>query len=84
MGLLGQPRHPRVRIAVIEAIDIIRGAGKAAGVNAFDPADATDYARAGAQLLGIGADVSLLAQGATALLDRVQVSGQPSLEPTQR
>jgi 4-hydroxy-2-oxoheptanedioate aldolase len=83
MGLLGQPRHPTVRVAVIEAINTIRAAGKAAGVNAFDPADATDYARAGAQLLGIGADVSLLAQGAIALLDRVQVSGQPSVQSTQ-
>ncbi|MFJ3779019.1 HpcH/HpaI aldolase/citrate lyase family protein [Streptomyces sp. NPDC090075] len=82
MGLLGRPRDPRVRSAVLGAIETVRAAGKAAGVNAFDPDDAMAYAEAGAQLLGVGADVTLLAQGATALLERVTVPGRTSAGTT--
>jgi len=84
MSLLGQPQHPTVRDAVFEAIDVIRRAGKVAGVNAFDPADAIAYARRGAQLIGIGADVTLLNQGAKTLLNRLRAETPQTPQPTQR
>ncbi len=40
------------------------------GVNAFDPAVAEDYLRAGAAFVLVGADVALLARGSEALAAR--------------
>lgn len=67
MGLLGQQSHPDVVAAVEHCIEAGHAAGKLVGVNAFDPALARRYAAAGADLISVGADVTLLAQGSTAL-----------------
>lgn len=44
MGLIGQQTHPDVVSAVKESFAAVTAAGKPAGVNAFDPSTARDYA----------------------------------------
>lgn len=70
MGVLGSQTHPDVVDAVRRTFDAVRAAGKPVGVNAFDPAVAEDYLRAGAAFLLVGADVALLARGSEALAAR--------------
>jgi 4-hydroxy-2-oxoheptanedioate aldolase len=60
MDLIGQQTHPDVVAAVEYCIAIGRRAGVPVGVNAFDLA-------AGASFILVGADVTLLAQGSSAL-----------------
>ena len=70
MGLLGQPAHPDVRAAVLEAIGRVRKAGRFAGV--LTPVE--DFAKAclaeGAAFVSVGNDLSLLARGSEALRKR--------------
>lgn len=70
MGLLGQQNHPEVEAGVLRAIEAGRAAGKPVGVNAFVPADAERYMRAGASFVAVGADVAILARQTEALVDR--------------
>ncbi|GAB3161821.1 4-hydroxy-2-oxoheptanedioate aldolase [Myceligenerans halotolerans] len=70
MGLIGQQTHPDVTGAVLRTFEAVRGAGKAVGVNAFDPAMADHYVTAGAHFVLVGADVVLLARGSEALAER--------------
>ncbi len=70
MGLLGQPAHPDVRVAVLDAIRRVRKAGRFAGV--LTPVE--DFAKAclaeGAVFVSVGNDLSLLARGSEALRKR--------------
>ena len=70
MGLLGSSSHPEVIATVEAAIRTIAATGKAAGVNTFDEVLAQRYADAGATILTVGADVTLLAKGASQLAAR--------------
>ena len=70
MSLLGQQNHPDVVAAVESVIMAGRAAGKAVGVNAFDPSVADRYVAAGAAFVLVGADVTLLARSSEALADR--------------
>jgi 4-hydroxy-2-oxoheptanedioate aldolase len=67
MGLLGQQTHPDVAAAVRRTFAAVRAAGKAVGVNAFDPAVARAYLDAGATFVLVDADVALLARGSERL-----------------
>jgi 4-hydroxy-2-oxoheptanedioate aldolase len=69
MGLIGQQSHPDVTDAVLRTMAAVRAAGKAAGVNAFDPAVARRYLDAGAAFVIVSADVTLLARGSEALAE---------------
>lgn len=69
MGLIGQQTHPEVVAAATSAFAAITGAGKPAGVNAFDPTAAHNYVEAGASWVLVGADVALLARGSEQLAD---------------
>jgi 4-hydroxy-2-oxoheptanedioate aldolase len=53
MGLAGQPEHPAVVAAVDQAVDTIRGAGRAAGV-LTTPATVDKYLERGALYLYVG------------------------------
>lgn len=75
-GLLGQPRHRDVQSAIDRAIPAIRAHGAAAGVNAFDLGDARRFGRLGARLLGVAADVTILARGAGDLLTRLRADDE--------
>jgi len=67
MGVIGQQNHPDVVAAVITSINAAKAAGKYAGVNAFDQNSARKYMDAGADFVGVGADVALLARATEAL-----------------
>lgn len=62
MGYLGQQTHPDVVGAAKSVIAKATAAGKIAGVNAFNPDQASDYVAAGADFVNVGADVALLAR----------------------
>ncbi len=61
MGYLGRPGQPDVRQAVLDGLARIRQAGKAAGVLTTDEAMIVDCKTAGANFVGVGIDVTLLA-----------------------
>jgi len=67
LGHLGQPEHPDVVAAIERALSVIVASGKIAGVNAFNESVARRYVAAGARFVLVGADVTLLANGSTAL-----------------
>jgi 4-hydroxy-2-oxoheptanedioate aldolase len=71
LGHLGEPRHPEMRAVIEQGIRSIVARGRIAGVNAFALADAVGYRELGAQLLAVGADVSVLGVGASELVARV-------------
>lgn len=62
MGHLGNPGHPEVRAAVLDALTRIRAAGKAAGILTTDPDFIEASKAAGANFVGVGIDVTLFAQ----------------------
>lgn len=70
MGHTGQSSHPDVVAAVTGAIARIRAAGLAAGVMASDPALTEACKAAGANFVGLGSDVNVLASALQALAAR--------------
>lgn len=78
MGVLGQQAHPDVVAAVRRTFAAVHAAGKPVGVNAFDPAVAEEYLRAGADFVLVGADVALLARDSEALAARWVAASTPS------
>jgi 4-hydroxy-2-oxoheptanedioate aldolase len=60
MGLLGQPSHPDVQKTILDGIQAVRAAGKAAGVLATDATLARKYLDAGALFVAVGVDLMLL------------------------
>lgn len=61
MGYLGNSGHPEVKAAVLGALSRIRAAGKAAGVLATEAGFIADCKAAGANFVGVGVDVAILA-----------------------
>ena len=70
MGVIGQQAHPDVVAAVEATIATVKAAGRYVGVNAFAEPEARRYMAAGADFVGLGADVALLARGTEALAAR--------------
>jgi len=68
MGLLGEPYHPDVQARIERILRDVRASGKAAAIYCANLALARRYEAAGASLIALGADVSLLAGGARATL----------------
>lgn len=67
MGYRGNPTHPDVQAAIVNAISRIRAGGKAAGVLAHDENLTRRYLSVGCSFVAVGADTSLLARGAREL-----------------
>ena len=67
MGFRGQPSHPDVQKAIIDAIAKVRAAGKAAGILVTDKKLANDYLANGANFVAVGVDTTLLVRAATEL-----------------
>jgi 4-hydroxy-2-oxoheptanedioate aldolase len=67
MGYRGQPGHPEVQRAILDGIDKVRAAGKAAGVLMANREIAQTYLDAGAQFVAVGVDTTLLVRAATEL-----------------
>lgn len=70
MGHLGNPGHPDMQAATDDAITRIVATGKAAGILSTDPARIGHYLELGASFVAVGLDMSLLAQGTSALAAR--------------
>lgn len=79
LGYLGNPGHPDVQATIFRAIEIIRGAGKAAGILAADEQLAWKCLEAGASFVAVGTDVTILARGAEALARKFQDEAALSL-----
>lgn len=84
LGHLGNPVHPDVQLAIFRAIDIIRAAGKAAGILAADEQLARNCLQAGASFIAVGTDVTILARGAEALARKFQDEVASSTDPSSR
>lgn len=69
MGHLGQPNHPAVKAAVLDALARIRAAGKSAGVLSTEGDYINDCKAAGANFVGVGIDVTILAFALRRLAD---------------
>jgi 4-hydroxy-2-oxoheptanedioate aldolase len=67
MGLLGKPLDPAVRSAVLDGITRVKKAGKAPGVLSGDRELAQACLDAGALVVGVGADTTLLLNAARSL-----------------
>ena len=61
------PGHEAGQSAIADAFVRIKAAGKAIGILASDEASARNYVAQGADFVGVGTDVSILARGAEAL-----------------
>lgn len=61
MGHIGNAGHPDVVAAIEQGFKTIKAAGKAAGVLAVDEKLAQHYVGLGANFVGVGVDISLLA-----------------------
>ena len=73
MGLLGQPRHPRVLEAIDKVIAAARGAGLPMGIaGPPTPADAYAWLEKGVQFITLGGDQGLLVQASQASVDGVR------------
>lgn len=74
MGYRGQPGHPEVQRTILEGIEKVRSAGKAAGILMADKALAQKYLDAGAQFVAVGVDTTLLVRAATDLASHFKKS----------
>jgi 4-hydroxy-2-oxoheptanedioate aldolase len=74
MGHLGNPRHPEVVAAVIDAFKRIRACGKAPGILIGDETLAHQFIEAGGLFVAVGADQNLLRDSATSLAARFKTS----------
>lgn len=85
MGLLGQQEHPDVVAAVLKCIRTVKEAGKPVGVNAFAPATAERYLKAGADFVLVAADVAVLARASESLAQTyIHDPRQAESEPVRR
>lgn len=70
LGHLGNPDHPDVRAAVLDAMRRIRSAGKAAGILTLSEEFVHQSLKAGASFVAVGIDSHLLAKQTSALAAR--------------
>ncbi len=75
LGHRGNPGHPEVQSAIADGIARIRRTGKAAGILAANEKLARQYLAAGCSFVAVGADVTLLAQGARELAAKYKGGG---------
>lgn len=77
MGHVGQPTHPDVLAAALDAFARIRAAGRAAGILTRDEAFARRSIEEGALIVGLGLDTLVLAAETAALAGRFKTSEAP-------
>ena len=78
MGHPGNPGHPDVQAAILDAISRIRRAGKAPGILATNEAQARKWLDAGALFVAVGIDTMLLKSAAASLLQRYRTGATPA------
>jgi 4-hydroxy-2-oxoheptanedioate aldolase len=79
MGFRGQPSHPEVQKAIMDAITKVRAAGKAAGILVTDKKLANDYLACGANFVAVGVDTTLLVKAATELAQSFKKPATPTV-----
>lgn len=72
LGHPGAPAEPEVVAAVDATIEAVAAEGVPVGVNAFAPADADRVIARGAAFVVVSSDVTLMATGARAAVDRLR------------
>lgn len=70
MGHPGEPSHPEVKTAILDALRRITRAGVPAGILSLDDALLDEAAQAGAQFIAIGVDTIVLRSGAVTALGK--------------
>lgn len=70
MGYEGNPNHPEVQKAVIDAIQRIRASGKVAGILSTQHEATEQYLALGTEFVAVGVDTSVLMQSLRTLLQR--------------
>jgi 4-hydroxy-2-oxoheptanedioate aldolase len=70
MGFPGQPTHPEVQAAVIDALKRIIAAGRPSGILSSDPVALAAYFDLGVQFVAVGSDVGLLTNALKTLRTR--------------
>lgn len=70
LGYRGQAGHPEVQKVIVETIQKIRQAGKAAGILSADETLAKTYLALGTEFVAVGVDTSLLMKSMTQLLGK--------------
>lgn len=70
MGYPGEPSHPEVKAAILDALRRITRAGVPAGILSLDDALLDEAAQAGALFIAIGVDTVVLRRGAVAAVGR--------------
>ncbi len=68
MGFQGDPNHPEVQRAVVDTIQRIRAAGKAAGILSTSHEITQKYIELGTEFVAVGVDTSVLMQSLRQLL----------------
>lgn len=81
MGYLGQPGHPEVTAAIMDAFARIKKAGKARGIMTLDLAQARLYREMGADFMAIGTDVTVLVSATTKLREDFLAGGAVDARP---
>ncbi len=70
MGYQGDPKHPEVQKAVVDAIQRIRAAGKAAGILSTQHEVTQKYLELGTEFVAVGVDTSVLMNSLRDLLGK--------------
>lgn len=76
MGFQGDPNHPEVQRAVVDAIQRIRAAGKAAGILSTLHEITQKYIELGTEFVAVGVDTSVLMQSLRQLLAKYKENEQ--------
>ncbi|MGP0058351.1 MAG: aldolase/citrate lyase family protein, partial [Beijerinckiaceae bacterium] len=70
LGHRGKPDHPEVQKAIEDALQVIKRAGKAAGILSADEAQVRRFLGLGFSFVAVGSDVALLVKATSELAQR--------------
>ena len=76
MGYEGNPNHPEVQAAVVDAIQRIRAAGKAAGILSTQHEVTQKYLDLGTEFVAVGVDTSVLMTSLRELLAKYKADAE--------
>lgn len=79
MGYQGNPNHPEVQKTVIDAIQRIRKAGKAAGILSTQHEVTQKYIELGTEFVAVGVDTSVLMNSLRELLSKYKIDTQVTI-----
>lgn len=80
MGFAGNPNHPQVQKVVVDAIQRIRAAGKAAGILSTTHEVTQQYIDLGTEFIAVGVDTSILINALRDLLAKYKKSAVKKID----